>query len=362
MFSKEINFDRFVRGLIFLVIIVAAYFLVNELSGILLPFFVAWLVAYMLYPIVIFFEKTCHLRSRLLCIFITILLVASVLGVLGWLCIPVFMDQVAHLKEVAIDFFQNGARNSTIPRSIETFMNQHASQLNIERILKEKDVQTVLRDTLPRVWNVLWSTAGVVISIISSLIGLIYLFFLLMDYEKFARGWIEFVPYKHRHFVGQLVGDVVHGMSRYFRGQALVALSNCVMFSIGFWLIDFPIPVALGIFIGVISFVPYLQLLGFLPAIILALLKAAESDANFWVLIGGVVVVYSVVQILQDTIFTPKIMGKFMGLNPAVILLSLSVWGYLLGLIGLIIALPMTTLMISYYKRYIIGQEVETVE
>ena len=362
MFSKEINFDRFVRGLILLAIVAAVYFLINELSSILLPFFVAWIVAYMLYPIVIFFERKCHLRSRLLSIIITILLVAAVLCGLAWLSIPVFIEQAEHLKHVAIDFFQNGARNSSIPQSIEQFMNQYANQLNLERILKEKDIVSAVRDMLPRVWNVLWSTAGIVISIISSLIGLIYLFFLLMDYEKFANGWKEFVPRKRRRFASQLVSDVVQGMSRYFRGQALVALSNCVMFSIGFWLIEFPIPIALGIFIGVISFVPYLQLIGFLPATILALLKAAETNQHFWWLIGGVILVYSVVQILQDTIFTPKIMGKFMGLNPAIILLSLSIWGYLLGLIGLIIALPMTTLIISYYKRYIIGEEAITEE
>ena len=63
------------------------------------------------------------------------------------------------------------------------------------------------------------------------------------------------------------------------------------------------------------------------------------------------------VQVLQDTIVTPHVMGKIMGLSPAVILLSLSVWGYILGIVGLIIALPVTTLMISYYRRYVIGNK-----
>ena len=74
-----------------------------------------------------------------------------------------------------------------------------------------------------------------------------------MDYEKFSESWLLFVPAKRRRFASRLVGDVMQGMSRYFRGQALVALSNCVMFSIGFALIGFPLPVALGLFIGIIS-------------------------------------------------------------------------------------------------------------
>ena len=114
-------------------------------------------------------------------------------------------------------------------------------------------------------------------------------------------------------------------------------------------------PIALGCFIGLISFVPYLQVVGIVPALILALLRSADTGQNFWLLIGGVALVYIVVQVLQDTIVTPHVMGKIMGLSPAIILLSLTVWGYMLGIIGLIIALPLTTLAISYYHRYIIG-------
>ena len=72
---------------------------------------------------------------------------------------------------------------------------------------------------------------------------------------------------------------------------------------------------------------------------------------------GGVLLVYVVVQVIQDAVVTPKVMGKMMGLRPAIILLSLSIWGYLMGIIGLIIALPMTTLIIDYYKQYVVKEE-----
>ena len=62
---------------------------------------------------------------------------------------------------------------------------------------------------------------------------------------------------------------------------------------------------------------------------------------------------FCVVQIITDMYVTPKIMGKAMGLNPAILLLSLSVWGALLGFIGLIIALPLTSLIIAYWQRYV---------
>lgn len=64
--------------------------------------------------------------------------------------------------------------------------------------------------------------------------------------------------------------------------------------------------------------------------------------------------VFAAVQIVGDLILTPRIMGKAMGLNPAIILLSLSIWGSLFGFVGMIIALPLTTLLLSYYEQYII--------
>jgi len=70
-----------------------------------------------------------------------------------------------------------------------------------------------------------------------------------------------------------------------------------------------------------------------------------------------VLAVFAAVQIIQDAFLVPKIMGKITGLNPAIILLSLSIWGSLLGMLGMIIALPLTTLMLSYYQRFIIHKE-----
>ena len=122
-------------------------------------------------------------------------------------------------------------------------------------------------------------------------------------------------------------------------------------------IIDFPMAIGLGLFIGALNMVPYLQIIGFLPTILLAILKAADTGQNFWIIIASALAVFAVVQIIQDTIIVPKIMGKITGLNPAIILLSLSVWGSLMGVLGMIIALPLTTLMLSYYQRFIINRE-----
>ena len=165
------------------------------------------------------------------------------------------------------------------------------------------------------------------------------------------------VPERYRKFAVQLVRDIEQGMNKYFRGQGLVAFCVGILFSIGFLIIDFPLAIGMGMFIGLLNMVPYLQLVGFIPAILLAVVKAADTGESFWMIMLGVLIVFAVVQLIQDTFLTPKIMGKVMGLNSAIILLSLSIWGSLLGILGMIIALPLTTLLITYYQRYIVKRK-----
>lgn len=360
MFGKEINFDRFVRGLIFMTVLVAGYFLVCYLSPVLVPFVVAWAFAYILYPVVNFFQYKCRFHFRMLSIFVTLVIVIGIISTLLYLAIPVMLEELLHLKDVAIAYVSGGTGADSLPEVVQKFIRENSDKLRIERLLNEKDLMSGLKEALPRVWNMLLSTANVLISIVSSLIALLYLVFMLNDYDRVKKGWIRFVPKSKRSMAKKIVSDIDNGMSGYFRGQALVALANCVLFSVGFIIIGFPMPVGLGVFIGLISFIPYVQLLGFFPATVLAILCSVDTGRNFWMLMLGVIAVYCIVQVLQDSIITPHIMGKILGLRPAVVLLSLTVWGYLLGIIGLIIALPLTQILISYYRHYVVDDPLDS--
>lgn len=360
MFGKEINFDRFVRGLIFMTVLVAGYFLVCYLSPVLVPFVVAWAFAYILYPVVNFFQYKCRLHFRMLSILVTLVIVIGIISTLLYLAIPVMFEELLHLKDVAIAYVSGGTGADSLPEVVQKFIRENSDKLRIERLLNEKDLMSGLKEALPRVWNMLLSTANVLISIVSSLIALLYLVFMLNDYDRVKKGWIRFVPKSKRSMAKKIVSDIDNGMSGYFRGQALVALANSVLFSVGFIIIGFPMPVGLGVFIGLISFIPYVQLLGFFPATVLAILCSVDTGRNFWMLMLGVIAVYCIVQVLQDSIITPHIMGKILGLRPAVVLLSLTVWGYLLGIIGLIIALPLTQILISYYRHYVVDDPLDS--
>lgn len=352
MFEKEITFDRFIRGLIGVAGLVLAIYILNRLSMVLLPFFLAWLFAYMIYPMVTFFQYKLRLRNRILCIIITLLLILAAITGFFALIIPPAITEFMRFRTVITDLFQDSG-NSTIAKSIEDFLKQHIDQNTIIQLLQKNNIVEALKVAVNQMWTLLSQTVNLIIAILGLCMTLLYLFFILMDYEQISEGWIKLIPKRSRRFVAALMQDVQHGMNSYFRGQALVAFLVGILFSIGFLIIDFPLAICLGMFVGFLNLVPYMQAIGFIPTILLAFIKANETGGNIWLILLSACIVFIVVQAIQDSFLVPKIMGKLMGLNPAVILLSLSVWGSLLGLIGLIIALPLTTLLLSYYRRFI---------
>ena len=356
MERKKITFDSFIRGSIGCVLVVGILMLVERLSGVLLPFFIAWLIAYMVYPLVKFFQYKLRLKSRIVSIFCALFLITLVGISLFYLLVPPMVSEIGRMNDLLVTYLTNGAGNN-VPKNLSEFIHENIDLQALNRILSEENILAAIKDTVPRVWALLAESLNILFSILASFIILLYVIFILLDYEVIAEGWLHLLPNKYRTFASNLVHDVQDGMNRYFRGQALVAFCVGILFSIGFLIIDFPMAIALGLFIGALNMVPYLQIIGFLPTVLLAILKAADTGENFWIIIACALAVFAIVQIIQDTFLVPKIMGKITGLNPAIILLSLSIWGSLMGMLGMIIALPLTTLMLSYYQRFIINKE-----
>jgi predicted PurR-regulated permease PerM len=360
MERKKITFDSFIHGAIVCVIVIAILLLLNRLSGVLLPFFIAWIIAYLIYPMVKFFQYRLRVRSRILSIILTFITITAVLGGVGYLFIPPMIEEMGRVHQLLLSYLTDGlTSHSSIPEQLNKFIRENVDANVLNKYLSEENLTNLVKGALPKVWNLLTESISIIFSIFASFIILLYVAFILLDYESIADGWIRLLPERYRKFTAELVDDVQTAMNRYFRGQAFVALCVGILFSIGFTIIDFPLAIGLGLFIGALNMVPYLQLIGFIPTILLAILKSADTGQNFWIIMACAVAVFVVVQIIQDTFIVPKVMGRITGLNPAIILLSLSVWGSLMGIMGMIIALPMTTLLLSYYQRFIIDKSKE---
>lgn len=308
--QKKITFDRLIRGIISGTIIIAILFLLDRLSGVLLPFFIAWLIAYLMYPMVIFYQTKLHLKSRVVSILAVMLTLAVVITGACLVFVPPMIEECSRLKQLIELYFTEGSGHSAIPKVINNFLQQHISTDWLEQNLNTENLIKAVQGLAPKLWTLISTSYNIVVAILTFFIMVLYIFFILLDYEQIAERWVTLVPARHRKTVVRLMTDIKVSMNRYFRGQSLVAFCVGILFCIGFLIIDFPLAIPLGLFIGLLNMVPYLQIVGFIPTILLAILKAADTGESFWWIFCMALLVFAVVQMIQDGFLVPKIMGK----------------------------------------------------
>lgn len=351
---RKYDFDRVVRIVFAAVCVVAVVYLINYLSGVLLPFFVACLLAYIIHPLVKFNRRWMHCKNNVLPVVVTLLMVIGIISGAMYVLLPYIYDETSHMVVMLGEYASKRLDINYLPPEVLEFIRQYVDVNAIVNLLSKEQWMNLASDVFKETWMFVGATANVIVNIFSWFIAVLYLIFILIDYEKVSKGFSRAIPHRYRSGVLDVVNDVKRAMNMYFRGQSLIALIVGILFAIGFSLVGFPMAVVLGLFIGVLNLVPYLQLISIPIAFFLCLVDAVATGGNFWALCGWTTVVYCVVQAFQDLYLTPRIMGKYMAINPVLILLALSVWGSLLGFVGLIIALPLTALLMSYYKQYVL--------
>jgi len=352
---KPFTLDRVIRIIIGIVIILAAGLLINRLSSVLLPFLIAWLIAYLMYPLLGFFQYKLKLKNRILSLTLTLLTIFGVLTLIGYLLIPPIIDEAQKAGVIINQFLADPQYGWNLPPALMESIQKFLTGIDIQSRLDYQNLEGLLKGLLPKVWDLITGAGSILLNLIIVFVVLLYLIFILKDYEKISKEWINLVPKNYRPFILQIGEDVKNGMNSYFRGQALIALIAGILYATGFSIIGLPLSIAFGLFVGFLNMIPYMQAFALIPAIMLGAIKAAEYNQNFFLVLISVLAVFAIIQIIEELILTPKIMGNATGLHPAVILLSLSIWGSLFGVVGMIIALPMTTLIISYYERFVIA-------
>ena len=357
--DRSFTFDRVVRLALFAGLAWSLVLLLDYLSDVLLPFVTGLVVAYFLDPVT---NRVQHvIKPRVLAALFTLVSITLAVSLVVWFMVPMVGNELADMGRTVSKMAANTELAQTakehLPENVWEEVNEILKRDDVKRYLTSDGAVQMAKDTakklLPGVWGVLSGAANVLTFITGLLVIMLYVVFLLIDYHNMATRWRDYLPPGMRDDVSGFVGEFIQATNRYFRSQALVACCVAVLFAIGFSIIGLPLAILMGIFIGLLNMVPYLQVLGIIPCLILAGLKALEQGDSFLVGLGIVMLVFGVVQVIQETVLVPRIQGKAMGLSPAIILLSLSVWGKLLGFLGLILALPLTCLGLTYYRRYL---------
>lgn len=355
-FEKPFTFDRTIRMLISVLAIGAGLYFLYILKDVLLPFLIAWLLAYMLNPLVRFYQRRLRLAHSL-AVVLTLLSVAAVLTLLGFILVPLIENEIWQINGLIATYDLSSISQNGIPVNVADAIGRYIDFKEIQNSLSRDNLVEIIQYLSPAVEAIFSNTISFLFGLTVVFIVLLYLIFILLDYDKINELWRYLIPPKYRLVVNRITLDVETSMNKYFRHQAFICLILAVLYATGFQIIGLPLAIMFGIIVGLVHMIPYLQVITFPPAILLCWLRASQTDDSFWVMLGLVALIYVIVQCIMDLYLVPRIMGKAMGLNPAIILLSLSVWGSLLGVVGMIIAIPLTTLLLSYYKEFIASAE-----
>ena len=232
METKKITFDTVVRGVIAIAIIVGLVMLLNRLSGVLLPFFIAWLLAYLLFPLVKFFQYKCRMRFRIVGVICALLTVSLVLTGFFWIVIPPMIEEAARMKDVIIAYIEGSSTLSSIPGQVQDYIRDHTDVEQLKAIITQDGFIDSVKAAMPKIWNVVAQSFSIINSLLSLTMIFLYTIFILLDYEELANGWPNLLPVRYRHFAIQLMNDIEEGMNKYFRGQGLIAFIVGILFSI----------------------------------------------------------------------------------------------------------------------------------
>ena len=357
--DRSFTFGRVLQLALFAGLVWGLVLLLDYLSDVLLPFVIGLVVAYFLDPVT---NRVQHvIKQRVLAALFTLVSITLAVSLVAWFMVPMVGNELAQMGRTVSKMAANTelaqAAKEHLPENVWEEVNEILKRDDVKRYLTSDGAVQMAKDTaknlLPGAWGVLSGAANVLTFITGILVIMLYVVFLLIDYHNMAARWRDYLPPSMRDDVSRFVEEFIQATNRYFRSQALVACCVAVLFAIGFSIISLPLAILMGIFIGLLNMVPYLQIVGTIPCLLLAGLKALEQGDNFLGALGLVLLVFGVVQLIQETVLVSRFQGEAMGLSPAIILLSISVWGKLLGFLGLILALPLTCLGLAYYRRYL---------
>ena len=164
----------------------------------------------------------------------------------------------------------------------------------------------------------------------------LFIFFLLKDFPRIIKAIDDLVPLRSRETARQLARDIDASLSAFLHGQFAVMIVLGILYAAGYYIVGIPLALGVGLFTGLLCFVPYL---GAATGFVLALLMAVFSFKG-WYPVWGVTIVFASVQALDAAVITPRILGGKLGLQPLWIIIALMAGGELFGFLGVLLAVP----------------------
>ena len=340
------------KNLLFIsfVVILGVCFALYVSRRVVTPFFIAFALAYLMDPLV---DRLVSFKiSRTVSILILMLLFFLLLLGFGIFLIPIFSMQADSLAKnipTYIGIFQEWSRpildlfSGLDSTKIEDYLNEWLSRFG-ELPMK------ALQFSSQFIWGSISNLFNIVLMFANLVIIPVVMFYLLRDFDLINEKLLTLVPPRLQKNSKDLVMAIDEVLSRFVRGQLMVAGLMGVMYSIGLFLCDTPMSLSLGIMAGLVNLVPYLGLvLGFIPSALLTYMHTQELMP-----VLAVAGVFGFVQAMEGMIITPRVVGDNIGLHPVAVILAVLLGGELFGLAGMILGVPVAAVLNVLMSRGIV--------
>lgn len=360
------------------------------LQPILVPFAVAGVLAYLLEPGVEWLERRGLNRHRSVLLAFAVFTLA--IGGLGWWIIVKLDDPAKNLshrvpvylakaQQALIDLSAKVEKNwgITLPIHAPAAESPANSSTSVATVpassdAPDYDLQALLRfdwvkTTLPKIPGIVWgfirSSVGGFLGIFGFMLSFIivplYLYYFLIESAKIQQQWSDYLPLRASTFKDEVVSclnEINSYLVAFFRGQLFVSVINGIATGIGLVIVGLDFGLLIGLALCVAGIIPYLGIaICWIPAVVIAAVQGGSAlvpGDPWWVMPLVVSGVFALVQQIDALLITPRIVGEAVGLHPMTVIASVLVWGLLLGgLLGAILAVPLTASVKVLFQRYV---------
>lgn len=338
------------RTVMWLAVLLFALWFIYSVGGILFPFVISFLVAYLLNPMINRVEewKIARWVSSLFLLLLFIGLVA--VGIV--FIMPIAFNQFQGIIDGISGIVNDLVTSVQQGRIFEKLGKYGFPVERLHEILSEKltpRLETILKGLLEGAFGVISSLSALVTQVINVIIIPFLSFYMMKDFPVVIHRFKMLIPKTQRERVSEYFQKVDAVFGRYLRGAITVAFIQGVLASLLLWLFGIRYPLVLGMVAGVLSLIPYF---GLLTSLGLSIIVALFSGEPALLKVVFVLITFAFLQILEFSVLSPNILGKQIGLHPLLLILSLLVFGYFLGFIGLLIAVPTMAILIMTVKEW----------
>ncbi|MFA6296411.1 MAG: AI-2E family transporter [Patescibacteria group bacterium] len=325
----DVSYATFLRA----VLIVLLLMFLFAVKDILLLIFVAIVIASGLDPVIDWLQKK-RIPRGISSLFLFLILL-GLIALIFYLLVPPLIEQTRQLIEVLPNYFQ------TVFEKISQFTGYSQEQ----SLDKAKEILTSLEDKVGGAASSVYGwISGLFGGILSVVMIFVLSFYFIVEEGSFKKFIRSIVPFRHRPYVEDLVGRMQLQVGKWLRGQLLLGLIIGVVIYIGLSLMGVKYALVLALVAGLLEVIPYIgPVISAIPAVLIA---SAQSP----LLALFVIILYFLVQQLENHLLVPKIMQKVVGLNPLVIILVILVAVKLAGILGAIVAVPAATLLSVFLR------------